>query len=46
MEPYDLLVANGLVVTASDIGHYDIPSEDSPSSCKGLVGRNGSDESH
>lgn len=24
MEPYDLLVINGLVVTASDIGHYDI----------------------
>ena len=24
MEPYDLLVINGLVVTASDTGHYDI----------------------
>ena len=24
MEPYDLLVINGLVVTASDAGHYDI----------------------
>lgn len=24
MESYDLLVVNGLVVTASDIGHYDI----------------------
>ena len=24
MESYDLLVVNGLVVTASDVGHYDI----------------------
>ena len=24
MEPYDLLVINGLVITASDVGHYDI----------------------
>ncbi len=24
MESYDLLIVNGLVVTASDIGHYDI----------------------
>lgn len=24
MESYDLLVINGLVVTASDAGHYDI----------------------
>lgn len=28
MEPYDLLVINGLVVTASDIGHYDIAIKD------------------
>lgn len=28
MESYDLLVINGLVVTASDIGHYDIAIKD------------------
>ena len=28
MEPYDLLVINGLVVTASDVGHYDIAIKD------------------
>lgn len=28
MESYDLLVINGLVVTASDVGHYDIAIKD------------------
>ena len=28
MEPYDLLVINGLVVTASDVGRYDIAIKD------------------
>lgn len=28
MEPYDLLVINGLVVTAADVGHYDIAIKD------------------
>lgn len=28
MDSYDLLVINGLVVTASDIGHYDIAIKD------------------
>ena len=28
MESYDLLVINGLVVTASDIGYYDIVIKD------------------
>ena len=28
MASYDLLILNGLVVTASDIGHYDIAIKD------------------
>ena len=28
MESYDLLIINGLVVTASDIGNYDIAIKD------------------
>lgn len=28
MEPYNLLVINGLVVTAADVGHYDIAIKD------------------
>ena len=28
MDSYDVLVVNGLVVTASDIGHYDIAIKD------------------
>lgn len=28
MESYDLLVINGLVVTAADVGHYDIAVKD------------------
>ena len=28
MATYDLLILNGLVVTASDIGHYDIAIKD------------------
>lgn len=28
MDSYDLLIINGLVVTASDIGHYDIAVKD------------------
>lgn len=28
MESYDLIVINGLVVTASDVGHYDIAIKD------------------
>lgn len=28
MESYDLLVVNGLVITASDVGHYDIAIKD------------------
>lgn len=28
MDSFDLLILNGLVVTASDIGHYDIAIKD------------------
>lgn len=28
MDSYDLLIINGLVITASDIGHYDIAIKD------------------